>query len=327
MDIPWGALCFGEPFRPFRRSLTIAAPIILLVNPAAGGGRGASRAGHVHQALAATGPVERIDTTGPGDETRIARLAAERGVRSLVVVGGDGSVSRAARGLVEMSSDVPLAVFSAGTGNDFAKSLGMPTQNIAVMAARVAAGATRAIDVGFVDDVSFVNAAGFGFDVHVLQLMQERGARSLLRGTSAYVVTALRAIASYGGVRAAVSKSDSLAAPESTASTMQKQLLLVFANGRYFGGAFHIAPTAALDSGEIDAVVIRDASPLRRLSLFAHAMRGTHLAATEVESARSERFCLSFESPPRFEADGEVHQARSREVVVSVRKAALRVVG
>ena len=326
MDIPWGALCFGEQFRPFCRSLTIAASIILLVNPASGGGRGAARAGHVHRALAASCPVERMDSTGPGDETRIARLAAERGARALAVVGGDGSVSRAARGLVEMSSDVPLAVFGAGTGNDFAKSLGIPTQNIAAMAARVAAGETRAIDVGFVDDVSFVNAAGFGFDVHVLQLMQQRAARGLLRGTSAYVVTALRAILNYGGLRAALSISDSAGATRSPAFRMQQQLLLVFANGRYFGGAFHIAPTAALDSGLLDAVVIRDASPLRRLSLFAQAIRGAHVAATEVESARSERFYLSFESPPRFEADGEVHQARTREVIVRVHKAALRVV-
>jgi diacylglycerol kinase (ATP) len=152
--------------------------------------------------------------------------------------------------------------------------------------------------------------------------MQQRAAGGLLRGTAAYVTTALGAIVNYGGILAA----PSLSADPVTSRTMQHHLLLVFANGRYFGGAFHIAPTATIDSGLLDAVVIRDATPLRRLALFAKAMRGAHMSAAEVQTARGTNFTVSFATPPLFEVDGEVHQARACDVTISVRKAALRVV-
>jgi len=235
-----------------------------------------------------------------------------RGARVLAVVGGDGSVSHAARGLVETNSKTPLAIFSAGTGNDFAKSIGAPVHDVPAMVARIAQRHTRAVDVGYVDDVPFVNAAGFGFDVEVLERMRTPG---LLRGTAAYVNTALGALIGYRGFRARLRD-----------DAEREQLMLVFANGRYFGGAFHIAPAASLDNGLLDVVSIGNASPFRRLALFAKVFKGTHLAEREVLHHRVERYRVSFEAPPAFEADGELHRARRAQVEVSVRPGALQVV-
>lgn len=286
--------------------------IVLLVNPVAGRGSALRRADAVQHALESLGTVERHDTRAPGDEARIARAAAVASATVLAVVGGDGSVSHAARGLVECNSTLPLAIFTAGTGNDFAKSLGAPVHDAAAMVARIAQGTTRAVDVGFVDDVPFVNAAGFGFDVEVLERMRSPG---LLRGTAAYVSTALGALVGYRGFRAQLRD-----------DAWREQLMLVLANGRYFGGAFHIAPTAVLDDGLLDVVSIGNATPVRRLALFAKALRGTHLSAREVVHDRVGRCRVSFDAPPAFEADGELHCARGPEVEVSVRRAALRVV-
>ena len=221
-------------------------------------------------------------------------------------------MSHAVRGLLESNSHTPLAIFGAGTGNDFAKSLGVPVHDPNAMVARIAQGTTRAVDVGFVDDVPFVNAAGFGFDVEVLERMQSPG---LLRGTAAYLGTALGALVGYRGFRAQLRD-----------DARRKLLMLVFANGRYFGGAFHIAPKAVLDDGWLDVVAIGDASPLRRLALLSQAIKGTHLAAHEVRHDRVERCRVTFDAPPTFEADGELHRALSAEVQVSVRPQALRVV-
>lgn len=287
-------------------------PMVLLVNPVAGRGASARRADQVQRALAAIGVVERHDTRAPGDETRIARDAAIRNARVLAVVGGDGSVSHAARGLVESNSHTPLAIFSAGTGNDFAKSLDAPVHDIDAMVARIISGNTRTVDVGFVDDIPFVNAAGFGFDVEVLERMRTPG---LLRGTAAYVGTALGALVGYRGFRARLRD-----------DAERAQLMLVFANGRYFGGAFHIAPQALLDDGRLDLVSIGDAPTFRRLALFAKALKGAHLGEVEIVHDRIERCRVTFAAPPAFEADGELHQARAAVVEVSVRRGALRVV-
>lgn len=278
------------------------------------------RARHAKQSLGTIGVVEVHETAHRGDETRIAREGALRGARAIVVVGGDGSVSNAARGIVEAGSSVPLAIVAAGTGNDFAKSLGTPVHDIAATTALLARGETRAVDVGVVDGVTFVNAAGFGFDVHVLEQMeralQQPGSGGLLRGTAAYVGTALRALAGYPGFQAR----------HALVTSTKAQLMLVFANGRYFGGAFHIAPMASLSSGALDVVVIDAASPLRRLALFARAIRGAHLAQAEVRHTTVSSYRLSFDAPPRFEADGELHQARSADIEITVRPGALRVI-
>ncbi len=290
---------------------------MLLVNPAAGRGRAAQVSQHAQAALRDAGlAVERHETRAMGDEARIAAHASVTQARALAVVGGDGAISHAARGLLQGEAAggarVPLAIFAAGTGNDFAKSLAVPVHDVLRMADHVAAGLTHDVDVGYVNDVPFVNAAGFGFDVEVLQRMRTPGR---LRGTAAYVSTALGALFGYGGFSAQLDE-------EATS----EKLMMVFANGRCFGGAFQIAPTAHLADGLLDCVTIANVPALARLPLFARAMKGTHIASPHVSFQRSATFTAHFDSPPMFECDGELQQAVSPEVVVHVQRAALRVI-
>jgi len=305
-------------------SLPVAAAIVLLVNPAAGRGRAVRVAVAAERSLRAAGlRVELHETGERGDEARIAAAASAAGARALAVVGGDGAVSHAARGLLEGAARgdalVPLAIFAAGTGNDFAKSLELPVHDVHAMAKYIAAGVTRDVDVGYVDNVPFVNAAGFGFDVEVLVRMRTPG---LLRGTAAYVSTALGALLSYRGFRARVDE----ASPDATPGAKEHHLMIVLANGRYFGGAFRIAPDAQLDDGAIDCISIRHIAPFARLSLFAHAIRGRHLASPTVHFRRAQSFQLHFESPPQFETDGELQVARTHDVEVRVAPRALRLI-
>jgi diacylglycerol kinase (ATP) len=102
--------------------------------------------------------------------------------------------------------------------------------------------------------------------------------------------------------------------------------MVVYANGRCFGGAFRIAPGAALDSGVLECITVRDVAPLARVPLFARAIRGTHLSSPHVQVHRDGTFGLSFEAPPVFETDGELHRSATSEIAVHVRAGALTVV-
>jgi diacylglycerol kinase (ATP) len=102
-------------------------------------------------------------------------------------------------------------------------------------------------------------------------------------------------------------------------------LLVVIANGARFGGGFAIAPSATVTDGELDAVLIRNASATRRLRMLAAATRGTHGRFGEVSVERAPRFTFSFADNPFYESDGEVHQASRRELTVECVPAALRV--
>ena len=119
------------------------APIVLLVNPAAGRGRASRVAQAAQQALRDAGlSVVVHEARGRGDEARIAEAASIANAQALAVVGGDGAVSHAVRGLLDGEARggarVPLAIFAAGTGNDFAKSLAVPVHHVQRMAAHVA---------------------------------------------------------------------------------------------------------------------------------------------------------------------------------------------
>ena len=76
----------------------------------------------------------------------------------------------------------------------------------------------------------------------------------------------------------------------------------------------------------LDAIAIRDATPLRRVKLFGAATKGTHTTLPEVVSEQSPRFTARFPTPPAYETDGEYHRARSAEIEIACVPGALRVV-
>lgn len=292
--------------------------IALLVNPAAGGGRAAARAARVERSLRRLDEVLVLRTTARGDEVRCVREAESQRARVLAVVGGDGSVHHTVRGLLAARASLPLAIYAAGTGNDFVKTLATPSHDVNAMTDCVARGVSCAMDVGMIDEVPFVNAAGLGFDVNVLERML---APRRWHGTAAYVSTALRALLGYRGFTAALCDADDI--PE---HPPRHRLMTVFANGRCFGGAFRIAPQAQLYDGLLDLIDIGHVAPSARPWLFMKAILGRHLGARGVTVHRGAAFALTFETPPLFEADGELYRARSATLRVRVQPAALRVI-
>jgi diacylglycerol kinase (ATP) len=290
--------------------------IFVIVNPRAGKGRGARVAGPVTAALGAAGvQVERAFTTRPGDEATLAEDALRRGFRTLVAVGGDGTWSHVGDAIVRSGEPARLGLVAGGTGCDFAKSLGIPAQDPSAAARVVLAGHVRRVDVGRIGARHFLNIAGFGYDVAVLE---DSWRVRFLSGAPLYVWCALRQIGSFPGLRVEISVDDGPPRPLDL-------LMLILANARFFGGAFHIAPQADLGDGRLDAVAFRNVPPRRRLPLMARLMRGTHAGAAEVELTRAARFRLRFDEPPAFETDGEWHRAPEKELTVESLPQALAV--
>jgi diacylglycerol kinase (ATP) len=273
------------------------APTRLLVNPAAGRGRALRRLDAATRALSRVGALDVVRTERSGDEARLALEAAADDVRTLVVLGGDGTVSRVAGALATAGADTPLAILAAGTGNDFAKSLGAPVHDYAAMAERIARGETRRVDVGRLGGRPFVNAAGFGFDVAVLERMTRA---RWLRGDALYIAAALGELFRFGGVEARVQ-----VAPD-VFDERARWLLVVIANGQWFGGSFRISPSARLDDGQLDLVLVRDASAWRRARLFAAAPFGAHVRAPEVRALTTDACTIATDQPVACELDGEL---------------------
>ncbi len=293
------------------------AAVRVIVNPAAGRGAGGRALPAVRRAFAAVGVDGVLTTDAPGEERALARRAIDQGAATLVAVGGDGTWSNVANAILESGADCRLALVAAGTGNDFAKTLGVPATDVAATARLAAEGPDARVDVGRVEGRHFLNIAGFGFDIAVLE---DIGRIPLLSGSALYLFSALRQLFGYGGIAIDV------ASPERRRGE-RRHLMLIVANARHFGGAFHIAPGADVTDGRLDAVAILDAPPLRRLKLFRAVGRGTHLGMPEVSAEQAPRFTLRFASPPAYETDGEYRRAAAAELEVTCVPRALRVVG
>jgi diacylglycerol kinase (ATP) len=248
----------------------------------------------------------------------------------IVAVGGDGTWSNVADRLVASGrDDVALGILPSGTGNDFGRNFGYDPSNPTEAVRVLAEGHTRSVDVGRVDTLSaaehtpdlleprhFLNLIGFGFDIAVIDGAE--GAR-FLRGELLYKITALQQLFRFPGIHARV-ESGSGEVRES------EQLMLTVSNGRFFGGGFPIAPDATVDDGRLHACIIGDASPLTRLRLFNLAERGRHVRAEQVEIVDDASFLLGFETPPRFEMDGDVRRSAETEIAVRCMPGALKVV-
>jgi YegS/Rv2252/BmrU family lipid kinase len=249
------------------------------------------------------------------DEVALAKSAIADGATTVVCVGGDGTSANVANAILHSNASVRLGVIPAGTGNDFAKTLRATSTPFDDIARLAMAQSDDRMDVGRVDDRFFLNSCGFGFDVAVVQgLAKSRW----LKGNGVYVYTALRQLLGFRGLDIAIR---SLAADHERALYM----MIVIANAPHFGGTFVIAPTADATDGELDAVLVVDASSWRRLRLLGAATRGAHMAFKEVRVNRAPEFTLAFDQAPFYQTDGELQRANSATVVVSCVPAALRV--
>lgn len=277
----------------------------LIVNPVAGRGGRRATIPRIRELFYQRGITEILETTTPGEEEALARTAIARGAATIVAIGGDGTCSGIANGILRSGASCRLAVLPRGTGNDFAKMLGVSDYSPAMIADLVLNGCEARIDVGLADGRYFLNSCGFGFDPAVLEASNHV---RFLKGDAVYVYSALKKLFTYRGTRVATR-----GIPGVQDGAM---LMATVSNGRFLGGAFRIAPTASVLDGRLDACFFRDAGLVERARVFAGAIRGTHLGMRAVSSAKIESLSLTFATNPAIEMDGELRKAESRTVEV-----------
>src|SRR5258705_2557820 len=285
----------------------------IVVNPEAGRGKAGKLLPELRNAFSDLSPTLLV-TTSKGEEEALARQAIRDGATTIVAVGGDGTCSGAASAILNSGQSCRLAVIPSGTGDDFAKTLGVTGFTPAQVASLVQGGDAQRIDVGLADDRYFLNSCGFGFDASVLEATQKV---RFLKGDAVYIYSALGQLFSYQGAAVSVA-GDAQVKPG-------RMLMITVSNGRWLGGAFKIAPDASVLDGKLDACFFGDSNVLERASLFIGALSGTHLHMRGDYSLTVQEFSLTFPAPPSMEVDGELRTARSATVRIQCVPLALSV--
>jgi diacylglycerol kinase (ATP) len=298
------------------------AGVRVILNPTAGGGRAGRMASAIQTELAARGlDTEVVLTTARGHAVELARAAAaDHGL--VVAAGGDGTIHEVANGLLSAGVSgrgAGLAVLPIGTGNDFAKLLGGRRLEHAFDS--ILRGATRAVDVGFVQwgDQSeyFINGMGTGIDVEVVRQI---AGLPRVRGVAGYLIGVLRALRVFEPIRARLRIDD--------AEVDRRVMIVGIGNGVSQGGGFYITPDARPDDGRLDLCVIDEMSLPRVLVTLPQLMRGRHVNLPTVSMHRFQRLEVETEGPLFFQLDGELREPTGvRRMTIEVRPGALRVAG
>ncbi|MBG6096275.1 diacylglycerol/lipid kinase family protein [Nocardioides luteus] len=255
--------------------------IALLANPTAGRGNADQILDAVTARLAASGAeVEHLISDDADHALELARKAAADGVDTVVTLGGDGMVHVAVQALA--GTEVSLGVVPLGTGNDFARALGIPTGDPLAAADVVVRDDPRRIDLGRSVDSWFATVLAAGFDAAV---NERANAMRWPHGDLRYTLAALSVIRSWTPVPYRL-EIDGVVRE-------QEAMLLAIANTESYGGGLRIAAGCDPADGLLDAILIKPVSRLEFLRVFPGVRQAKHLTHPAFERIRARRITAS----------------------------------
>jgi diacylglycerol kinase (ATP) len=268
---------------------------LFIVNPAAGAGRAIRAVPELQKALASR-DAEVVLTQRPGQASDLARKAAQDGHTPVVGVGGDGTLQEVVNGLMRDSTAATMAVVPMGTGNDFARCVGLPT-DLQEAVKLVYDGTPRTMDLGRCGQRVFLNAGGVGFDARVA-MTAARMPRALRRGALPYVLAVLREVVPNASSMLTIYLDDHV--------IEQRALMVAVANGRFYGGGMMICPEAVRTDGLLEVCVVGDLTRREVLGLLPKLFSGGHVGHPRVRFYQSREVRVEGPGGTFVQTDGEI---------------------
>ncbi|AEB11170.1 Conserved hypothetical protein CHP00147 [Marinithermus hydrothermalis DSM 14884] len=267
---------------------------MIVVNPEAGRGQVGRRIDAIRAAIQRLKlEAELVVTRAPGEAEQAAR-AAPAGAR-VVAVGGDGTVHEVLQGLLHANKT--LGVVPIGSGNDFARALGLKGRSLEEALWIAARGLEREVDLGLVNHAVFGGSLGLGFDASVAR--RALRAPRFLRGMPRYLYALFLELQALDLPRMALEV-------EGQRLYEGPALLAAVMNAPTYGGGIPIAPMAAPNDGRLEAVLAGRFSRPGVLGILPRLLKGRHLNHPEVRHFSGTDFTVRFDRPVPAHADGEL---------------------
>lgn len=283
------------------------------------GGAAALGAEAVARLHAAGHDVLEIEAGSLEEARARCRAAVTGGVDVLAVAGGDGAVSLATD--LCAGTGTAVGILPAGTGNDNARSLGVPRDREGALRTLVA-GHRRTVDTLHVAELDrhVLGSVNAGLDARIAR----RATRLPRRlGAASYTVAALVEIARLRWTPPLRYRL-TVTGPHDEEAEDLDALVVVPANMPYLGGGLHLSPGSDPTDGLLDLVVIRPVTPARALALLRAVRAGRHTSMTEVEVRPATR--VRVEGPADVLAHGDGEPLGPLPLTVRVAPSSLQVV-
>jgi YegS/Rv2252/BmrU family lipid kinase len=280
---------------------------MIIHNPTSGSGDVRPELGRVRAFLVERGwSIDLEQTHAIGDAGRMAGEAADAGLDSVLVAGGDGTLNEAVNALVETNTAV--GILPCGTANVWARQLGMPPSPRRLLeAARFMDGASvRAVDVGRVSvclgtdrEVAryFLLWSGIGLDAYVTRMVEPRPASFRRWGVVGYSLAALRAALRYRGAQVDIEIDGR--------RWSERALLIVVSNAALYAGTIQLSPDARIDDRWLDVSVFPGEGLRASFGHFVRVLLQRHVRDSRVRTLRARRVRVETSTSCDVHADAE----------------------
>lgn len=284
-------------------------PVAVIVNPRSANGRTARTWATLRsQVEAALGRIQVSETRAPQHATELTRSVLRQDCRTLIVVGGDGTINEAVNGFFEGDSliapEAVLGLIPQGSGSDFRRTLAIPLQEKAALEI-IRRGAVKKIDVIRAGFQTLEGRPCVRYGVNILSFgmggaVAARANRSskILGGRLSFQLATLLTTLSFRGNRVSLRL-------EGREFGEIKISNIAAGNGQYHGGGMWVCPRAVVDDGLLDVTIIRYFSPLEVLRNFPILYNGRLYEHPKVDFHRAARLEATAMEPTLIEVDGE----------------------
>ena len=276
--------------------------ILLIANPASQNGNGGRLAEEAMETLfrrMTDASIEVILTTHPHHATELAADAAA--FDTVIALGGDGLVHETVNGLMQLPKELrpQLGVIPTGSGNDFAKSLGMP-KGVKRACKAICTASSLPTDIGQVNGHWFMETLSFGLDAAIALDTVERRVRTGQKGTLLYGASAAHQLKnSFTAYRYTLCLDDG-------EPLHGESITFAVQNGPYYGSGFKICPDAKLDDGLFNLCISHPPISRTKASFaFLRAKAGRHTSMRELSFHTASKLVLDFDDAPFAQMDGE----------------------
>lgn len=238
--------------------------------------------------------VSVVDAACDGSDMACRKISEHGpGVDLVIVAGGDGTLNGAAPALLELGK--PVGILPLGTANDLARTLGVPA-DMEAAADVIAAGLTRRIDVGLVNDQPFFNVASIGLAAKLAETLDAGAKRRF--GRISYAMAALRVLLGAQTFRAAIAVGGRV--------VRVRSYQIAVGNGRYHGGGVAVREDAHIDDGRLSLYSLGPGSLWKVVLLAPLFRRGRHVRWREVRTARAAELEIRTAEPMPVNVDGDL---------------------
>lgn len=266
--------------------------ILFVINPVAGKGKGNQIISKIATYFDKSKYDIIISTKKGGIENIVKTKVNKDNYRSVVAVGGDGTLMETINGL--MSYNGSIGVIPIGSGNDFAKTLGI-SENIDEALKIIDEGFTKEIYHGEINGQRFLNVIGVGIDANIIHYKESS---KYLKGKLNYLVSTIKGIFAY--------KASDLKVVIDQKEYEMKPLFIAIGNGKYVGNGMKITPHADLTKETFEICVVGDLNKRTLLMNITNLYKGLHGKVDGVEFIKGREVIIEFGKKTAVNVDGNL---------------------